>query len=288
MSRKDAGKSSRPLVKVWGLPRDSMPFNRSTSAASKRANFGRLLGIFVAGAALSCHAEEPSATPYRPSVSSPASLPAPRHLELEGGYLSTQPGDAATRESAVYLLKYAFTDRFGLLLGGDAFVSDVSASGERARGLGDTNLTAKLRFPLGEGETPALGLEAGVKLPTAKRGLGSDERDYTANGILSIDPGEFHSDLNVNVTRLGAVEPGQGRELYGWAASVSHPLFGNAGWVAEFSGTTQRNAERTAQFLAAVSYNVSRQLVLDAGAARGLNSDSPRWKFFTGFTWLVD
>jgi hypothetical protein len=265
-----------------------MPFNRSTSAVPKGDNFGLLLAFFLAGTALSGHAEEPSATPYRPSVSSPASLPAPRHFELEGGYLSTQPDDGATRESTVYLLKYAFTDRFGLLLGGDAFVSDANASGERTRGVGDTSLTAKFRLPLGEGETPALGLEAGVKFPTAKRGLGSDQRDYTANGILSLDPGEFHSDLNVNVTRLGAVEPGQGRELYGWAASVSHPLFGNAAWVGEFSGTSQRNAERTAQFLAAVSYNVSRKLVLDAGAARGLNSASPRWKFFTGFTWLID
>jgi len=265
-----------------------VPFNKSTSAAFKRASFGRLLGVFLTGAALSCRAEEPSATPYRPSVSSPASLSAPGNIELEGGYLSTRPSDGARRDSALYLLKYAFSDRFGLLLGGEAFVSDANATGERTHGPGDTSLTAKFRFPLGEGDTPALGLEAGVKLPTAKRGLGSDERDYTINGILSVDPGDFHSDVNLNVTQLGAVEPRQGRELYGWAASVSHPLFGNAGWVAEFSGTTQHNVARTVQFLAGVSYNVSRKLVLDAGAARGLNSDSPRWQLFTGFTLLVD
>lgn len=265
-----------------------MAFNESTSTAPTRTSFRLAMTMLLTGAALACQAEEPSATPYRPSVSSPANLPAPRHVELEGGYLSTQPGDSATRESAVYLIKYAFTDRFGLLLGGDAFVSDANTTGERTHGLGDTNLTAKFRFPLGEGETPALGLEAGVKFPTAKRGLGSDGHDYIVNGILSFDPGEFHSDLNVNVTRLGAVEPGQGRELYGWAASLSHPLFGNAGWVAEFSGTAQPSAERTAQFLAALSYNVSRKLVVDAGAARGLNSASPTWKFFTGFTWLVE
>ena len=252
-------------------------------------NFLRLVGLLAAAlAALPCHADEPSATPYRPSVSSPATLSAPGLFELEGGYLNVRPREGATRDSGVYLLKYAFTDRFGLLVGGEALVSDVSPAGERVRGLGDTNLTAKFRLPLSDGQTPALGLEASVKLPTAKSGLGSDERDYTLNGILSSDLGEYHSDVNVNVTRLGAIGQGQGRQAYGWAASLSHPLFGNIGWTGEFSGTSQRGAERTAQFLGAVSYNASRKLVLDAGAAHGLNTASPAWKFFTGFTWLLD
>ncbi|MDQ6629791.1 MAG: transporter, partial [Pseudomonadota bacterium] len=55
----------------------------------------------------------------------------------------------------------------------------------------------------------------------------------------------------------------------------------------EFSGTQQRGAADSSQFLVAVSYNLSKRLTLDAGAARGLRSGPPSWSAFTGFTWLA-
>ena len=59
------------------------------------------------------------------------------------------------------------------------------------------------------------------------------------------------------------------------------------GVVGELSGTNQRGVDATRQLLVAASYNVSKRLVLDAGAARSLRSGTPVWSAFTGFTWLA-
>ena len=59
------------------------------------------------------------------------------------------------------------------------------------------------------------------------------------------------------------------------------------GVVGELSGTNQRGADSTRQLLVAASYNVSRRLVVDAGAARSIRSGAPTWSAFTGFTWLA-
>jgi hypothetical protein len=71
------------------------------------------------------------------------------------------------------------------------------------------------------------------------------------------------------------------------AASLSTALDERWGVVGELSGTNRRGVDATRQFLVAASYNVSKRLVLDAGAARSLRSGTPTWSAFTGFTWLA-
>src|SRR3954452_22843218 len=85
-------------------------------------------GILLVAAAAVANAEESGdelkATPYRPTVSNPADLPVPHHFEWEaGGYATRDPGDAH-HLSIPYLLKYAFTDDIGILVGGESFVND--------------------------------------------------------------------------------------------------------------------------------------------------------------------
>ena len=60
---------------------------------------------FAAGLAGAAPASEPAATPYRPSVSSPAALPTPGYLELEAGW--QKAGGKETRSGLPLLLKYA-------------------------------------------------------------------------------------------------------------------------------------------------------------------------------------
>ena len=61
--------------------------------------------------ALSAQADEdkPAATPYRPSVSTPAQLSAPGWLEVEGG-VWRQLGNEARRDSVPWTAKLAFSD----------------------------------------------------------------------------------------------------------------------------------------------------------------------------------
>ena len=227
-----------------------------------------------------CLADEaPPVTPYRPSVSSPAQLPAPGQLELEVGGLA-QRDHGARRASVPYALKLAFDADWGVVLGGEALVSQRAPGMERERGLGDTSLTLKRAWAAGEGA--AYGLEGGIHAPTAKTGIGSGKTDYTINGIYSRDIGAVHMDANLNGTRIGARGPGEGRVQTGLSASFSTPVNAQWGATVEWSGTRRGGTPSTAQLLAAAAYSPHPRLTIDVGVARGLNRATPQWAWFTG------
>jgi hypothetical protein len=225
------------------------------------------------------HAQEgPAITPYRPSVSTPAQLPAPGQLEFEFGALTGRGIDPRT-DSLPYQFKLAFDKEWGVLVGGDAFVQS-STAGQRARGVGDTSVVLKRAFIVDD--STAFGLELGAKLPTASSAIGSGKSDWTVNGIYSRDFGDVHMDANLNETRLGAPDPGAARMQTGVSASFSRPI--DERWSAtwEVSGTRNGGAPSTAQLLAAVGYMPNKRLAFDAGIARGLTPASAHWQLFTG------
>jgi hypothetical protein len=239
---------------------------------------------FPQGAASS--SEAPSATPYRPTVSTPAALSAPGWVEVEGGGLRDLPGGAARRDSLPYTVKLAFTPDWGIRVGGDAWVRQVDADGHALSGFGDTSIIVKRRFAVDD--KSAFGAEGGVLLPTSRHGVGNDRADWFLTGIYSADlPADLHTDVNLEATRFGVPDPGTSRTQLLWAASLSKNLSERWGVVGELSGTYQRGAEGTTQLLFAATFNVSRALVLDAGAAHSLRSGSSDKSFFAGFTWLA-
>jgi hypothetical protein len=231
--------------------------------------------------------DEPSAVPYRPSVSTPAALSAPGWLEVEAGVLHEHDGADARRDSMPVTLKLAFTPDWGVRIGADAWAR-VRDDATHASGYGDTSVVVKRRFAIDDAS--AFGLEANATLPTARHGVGSGsgKADYGLNAIYSADfAGSWHTDINVAPTRLGAFDAGTSRTQWLGAASLSKSLDDRWGVVGELSGTHQRGADNTSQLLVAASYNVSKRLVLDAGAARSLRAGAPTWSAFTGFTWLA-
>jgi len=238
------------------------------------------LAVLLLPVMMQAFAEEAGITPYRPTVSNPAQLSAPGQLELELGGLHTKSGDTR-RTSIPYLLKLAFNEQWGLLMGGEALVNTRDDSGARSKGVGDTTFTLKHAFVLDD--DTALGLELGAKLPTAKDTIGSGKSDYTINGIFSQDLGKVHLDANLNATRLGAISDGMSRMQSGLSASLSMPLSSQWSGTAELAGTHQNGAPGTAQFLAALVYSPSKQLAIDVGFAKGLNSASQDWSLFSGF-----
>jgi hypothetical protein len=240
--------------------------------------------LIPAAASADDSGDELKATPYRPTVSNPADLPVPHHFEWEaGGYSERDFGDAR-HVSVPYLLKYAFTEDVGVLVGGESVVADRSG-GDTTRGWGDTSVTMKFHHALSE--STGIGLEAGATLPTASRDLGSGHTDYTLNGIVSTEVASCDVDINVNYTRLGTADPGTAREQFGWAVDASHDLSGKWGLAGEFSGSNQRGTHGTAQFLTALSFTASPRLVFDWGGLFGLNRESPRYGVFAGMTRLM-
>jgi hypothetical protein len=229
--------------------------------------------------------DDPPVVPYRPSVSTPAQLSAPGWLELEAGGLQAKgPGRGATRTSLPYTLKLAFTPDWGVRVGGEAGVRQSDGSGAPAvSGGGDTSVVLKRRFALSD--AAAWGLELGETFATAGPALGLGHAATTINGIFSSDfaPG-WHTDLNLDETRLGATAGAPRGWLAGWAAAFSRQLDERWGAVGELSGTHENAVPGTAQFLVAASYAASNAAVLDFGSAVGLTRASPHSQFFAGVT----
>ena len=235
--------------------------------------------------------DRPAAVPYRPTVSTPAALSAPGWLEAEVGAVFIRDqhvDDGEVRRSGVpYTLKLAFTDDWGLRIGGDGVVHVAEADGLRSTGGGDTGVVAKRRFAVDE--SSAFGVELGVLFATARRGLdaGSGRTDWSLNGIYSADLGAWHADVNLAGTRPGARQAGQSRLQALAAIAVSHPLGEDWTVEGEIAGARQRGVAGTAQVLGALAWAVRRDVVFDLGAARGLNRASPTWQAFGGVTVVV-
>jgi hypothetical protein len=243
-----------------------------------------LAALFAGVTAFALAQDEPSATPYRPTVSTPANLSAPGWLELEFGGQRTSGGNLDRRDSIPYSLKYAFSKDWGVRVGADAWVREVTGGAARS-GFGDTAIILKRRFALSGDHV--LGAEGGANFPTAKDGLGAGKTDYLVTAIYSADLGAYHTDVNLSVTRTGQFEDNESRWQKAWAASLSRALGERWGIAGELSGTNQKGATATAQFLAAASYNYSKRVVFDAGAATGLSHASPDWSAFVGVTVLL-
>lgn len=230
-------------------------------------------------------AEELSATPYRPTVSNPAALPAPGHLELEFGAVNARGGEARVRNVLPVLAKYAFSDSFGVLIGGEPRVSLTNHDGERITGAGDTTLQFKFKHALNRDS--ALGLEAGFKADTAKAGIGSGRTDYLLNGIYSREIGGFALDVNLGYTRFGVTDPtGESRSGMAWAAAMGRPLNEDWGIAFELAGAARRYQRGYSQFMVALSYNLSKQVVIDGGVAFGLSANAPERTLMIGMTIL--
>lgn len=247
------------------------------------------LGVVAALFACCAVAEDlPAATPYRPTVSNPADLSAPHWLEVEAGVQGDR-GRGVSGDSLPYLIKYAFSEDWGLLLGGNAYLRSVDSDGGVRSGFGDTQLLVKHRIKLGE--QSAFGFETGLRAPTAPSGLGSSQPDYLFNGIFSSDIGAGddapHLDINLGSTWVGAREPGSARLEFDWAASVSKNLLPRWNAAIEYSGTERGGTDGTRQLLAAVAFAARPSLVFDLGLARGLSAATTGWSVFAGVTAVV-
>ncbi len=258
--------------------------------------FAAVFGIAIASQAQGVESDDakPEAVPNRPTVSTTASLSAPGWFEAEFGGLYARDrhpdADPIRRVSLPYSLKLAFSESWGVRVDGEALVRQTANDDTRDTGFGDTSFIVKRRFAIDSDS--AFGLEAGVTVPTARRGLGvgSGKPDYAINAIYSADFGDWHTDINLLNTRIGAIDrdAGEGHWQTLGASSLSRRLDDRWGIVGELSGTHRRGASATAQALAAFTYAIQRSTVVDFGVAHALNRATPTWQVFGGLTMVID
>ncbi len=231
---------------------------------------------------------EPQATPYRPTVSNPAHLPVPGYLEVEMGWQSLKvKSNDDLRHSVPYLLKFAFSDQVGMLIGGDAVIVSDPNRGATTAGFGDLTPVLKFKMPLPQSTASAIGMEAGVKIPSAPGTVGTQRTDYLVNGIYSLGIDPVGIDLNLGYTWVGERLQNIGNDQISWAASVSYSLTSDWGVAGEFAGSVRSGVKPFTQFLLSTSYFVLPRLVADTGMAFGLNGASQEWTAFAGMTLLV-
>ena len=220
-----------------------------------------------------------SATPYRPSVSTPAALSAPGWLEVEGGLQHSHVDQAQPRQRAGHaqarLHRRLGHTRRCRCLG----TASRRESWRRSSGYGDTGVVLKRRFAVDDAS--AFGLEAGALLPTSRHGvgIGSGKADYGVNAIYSTDfASSWHTDLNLQPTRLGEIEHDTGRTLWlgrGFALECHRRQWTLIG---EVSGSHRRGVDQ--QQPAAARGELQR---LEAARARRRRSAQPA----PGLTGLV-
>lgn len=243
-----------------------------------------LLACVALACAAAAQADELAATPYRPSVGTPAALSAPGYFEIEAG-VAVETGSGTRTTSIPALLKYAFTPRVGVSFGFTPWLRIRSAAGHQS-GHGDGSLTLKLAQPLSDDFM--LGGELTSSLALASSGLGSEHADRTLNLIGSGDVAGLHIDLNLNRTRLGdAQASGVSRGLTGWSLGASRALTPQWGLGLEVSGTRQSGSNSTRQWLASAGLSLSPLLVLDAFVARSASGSERGHTFGLGFTRLL-
>lgn len=233
---------------------------------------------------LIAHAEQLTVTPYRPTVSNPAELSALRHVELEFGIQSNQPGLDVERNSLPFLLKYPFAEQWGLMVGGEAWIKSRDQD-ETISGFGNTALLLKHYHPISP--SLAVGFETGVILPSARPSLGQGRTDYLANLIVSQDISELRIDVNAGVIRHGYKEQDVDRFGYSWAIAASRMVTEHWGIAGEFSGILAKQQKPGSQFLASLNYLMTSQLMLDFGGTVGLTSVTDDYSVFAGFSLLI-
>jgi hypothetical protein len=242
--------------------------------------------LIISSLAAQAEDSTPTATPYRPTVSNPATLSEPGWLEMELGWQTTKGGGDKRRSSLPFLAKLAFTEDWGILVGNELAVRRTDFDDTKYEGIGDTTLIVKHRISTDTKGTD-WGVEAGYKLPTAKDTIGSGKPDFILNGIYSSDFSDNHLDLNLGATRLGSIDEGDGRLQYNWGAAVSHNLNEKWGVFGELSGVYQHNTSAQSQLMTGASYNYSNRIVFDGGVTVGLAAASQDWSIFSGVTVLL-
>lgn len=226
--------------------------------------------------------DAPPVVPYRPTVASPADLPAPGWPELEVGGLFAHHGDDERRFSTPVNAKLSLTPEIGIAVGGEAWVRRTGYDGEHASGAGDLVLEAKRRFAVDD--TLAYAAEAIVKLPTSSGTIGSGKTDLLLNGILSKDLEGWRIDANLAATRVGAIEEGEKHWGGAWDVAFSHPAGEALTAAAEVFGSARGGTKASSQALASLSWSVTPRFVVDVAVVGRLARNAPDWQVVCGAT----
>jgi hypothetical protein len=264
------------------------------TARPLRAAFALLvlffLGSLVSAGAQNAPAEKPDTSPPavnpgRPTLTDPAALTAPGWLETEFGIQQNLNRDRSF--GTPFLLKLTMNNRrLQYRLATDGYVR----LGDSTDGIGDTYIAAHYLFAPQERAGYDLAGRLTIKLPTARRALGTQKVDFGALFLASRDYSRWiHADYNAGLTFLTRQNaPGNDTQLF-LSASFTLPFRGGR-WaytneLTYFSPISGVRAQVTTMH--GLTYAVHRYDIYDVAMQWGLYGDGATWQILFGRTFYL-
>jgi hypothetical protein len=283
-----------PLAETSALNSSLLPVSLSSIMPDGRLAeatpvAGALPGIAPLAVAVPESVPEVAANPGRPALATSALLIPLGYLQTESGILYAA-GSAEFRHRSAQEETFRLTvmPRLEFIFGAEPMASSNTAV-DRTMDAGDWIGGAQVLLHSGAGRVPTI--SAGyLRLARAGTATDLDIGGFSNSALLmaSCDFGLFHVDANgfLNEQSDGRVRRGQ----LGDAVAVTHPLTPKLGLTGEIRHFTQPLLDGEANgvgAMLALAYSVRPNLVLDAGAVRGLTSTSTHWQAVGGITYLL-
>jgi len=230
-------------------------------------------------------------SPDRPDATeSPYTVDA-GHIQLEMSFLEFSREDEGTRTDtyvyAPFNLKIGLLNNADLQLLFDPYVRVQDRAADDAAGHGDLTLRFKANLWGNDSGDTAFGIMPFVKLPTGDRDVSNGNAEPGI--ILAFGaslPGEFNLGLMAEFDAVrNAADDGFDLEFV-HTATVSRAVLGALGAFVEYVGvaSSDSGSDYRASFSTGLTFALSDDVVLDAGAVLGLTDAAEDIRLFSGIT----
>jgi hypothetical protein len=238
-----------------------------------------------------CYSDKIQNNPNRPTVANPADITQYGVLEIEYGWDHGWPAAGQQFNDAAGLLKFGVLCDVELRWTTTSFLAQTTEALGTQRGFGDNWLGPQLRFYRQTTHVPSMAVGFAVKIPSASsvKGLGSGRVDYQLTLLASKDLLGVHFDFNVSQFWIGRPTASGFDTVQQMNLAFGQRIYRNLQFQGEFYGNTTLNSPTPAfsSGLAALVWNVTKRLEIDAGMDTGMTHDAPRRRIFVGFTYSI-
>lgn len=160
---------------------------------------------------------------------------------------------------------------------------------KKHNGIGDANIVGKLLIFEEKSNFPAIALKGVIKSKTGdiKKGLGTDNLDYSIIPIASKALGNFTFHAMLGYNFIGKAEGENLRDTYVYGIGLNYKFTQKLNIVTEISGNRHPDIDSDNDPLSALlgfAYKISERAIIDSGIRYGINEESPKWNFLTGLS----
>jgi len=255
-----------------------------------RRGTGAALGLAWLLIPVAAGAQE-TVEPDRPDVTNSTHIVEIGLLQIEIGGLYTHPAARQHGFGSPITARAGLADWLEARIGSDGFLTQSDGL-NRATGLGNVQVGAKLRLWADPGGVPVLSLLPSVNIPTAsaEKNLGSGSADYTVAVLTGSDIGRHgHVDINYGIGSIGS--GGGDPHFVQHLLSISASAAVTDNWNPYFETFWYSRQEAAGRAVLAMDagaiYELGTRYALDGGMQFGVSGNAPAFAAFGGISIIV-